>query len=101
MTRENLVGLNVIDDEGYQRYRDEMTPILERYGGGFRYDFKVARVLKAVTDEPINRVFLIYFADEAARHAFFSNEDYVNIKRKHFDKSVGHTTIISTYDRDD
>jgi len=43
---ELLVGLNVIVDEAYQLYRDEMTPILLSYGGGFGYDFKISEVLK-------------------------------------------------------
>ena len=30
-----LVGLEVKDDDGYARYRQEMTPILARYGGGY------------------------------------------------------------------
>lgn len=47
MALEMLVGLNVIDDEAYQSYRDEMMPILKNYGGGFGYDFKVSEVLKS------------------------------------------------------
>ncbi len=30
MATEMLVGLNVVNDEEYQAYRDEMTPILKR-----------------------------------------------------------------------
>jgi uncharacterized protein (DUF1330 family) len=41
MAIETLVGLNVIDDEAYQSYRAEMTPILSKYGGGFGYDFRI------------------------------------------------------------
>ena len=40
MEIEMLVGLNVIDDDAYQLYRDEITPILKTFGGGFGYDFK-------------------------------------------------------------
>ncbi len=61
MAMEMLVGLRVVNDEAYQSYRDAMTPILNRYGGGFGYDFKVSEVLKSRTEAPINRVFTIYF----------------------------------------
>ena len=64
MPVEMLAGLNVVDDEAYQSYRDGMTPILESFGGGFGYDFKVAEVLKSATEAPINRVFTIYFPNE-------------------------------------
>ena len=65
-----LVGLNVVDDGAYQSYRDEMTPILNRYGGGFDYDFKVSEVLKSKTEAPINRVFTIYFYSEDSMTSF-------------------------------
>ena len=94
-----VVGLNVIDEEAYQKYRDEMTPILKSYGGGFGYDFKVSEVLKSRTEAPINREFTIYFSDEDSMNAFFSNDEYLKIREKHFEMSVTDTTIIATYDR--
>ena len=100
MAREMLVGLNVVDDDAYQRYREEMRPILESYGGGFRYDFKVSDVLKQVTDAPINRVFTIHFRDGAALDAFFSDPDYIRAREQHFEASVSDMTIIATYDLD-
>lgn len=98
MAHETLVGLNVVDDAGYQAYRREMTPILERYGGGFGYDFRIAEVLRSETDAPINRVFTIRFPDETAKERFFSNAEYVAIKQQHFERAVDGTTIIATYE---
>ncbi len=99
MAFERLVGLNVVDDEAYQSYRDEMTPILKRYDGGFGYDFKVSEVLKSKTEAPINRVFTIYFSSEDSMNSFFSNDEYLKIRKRHFEKSVTDTTIIATYER--
>ena len=45
MSYELIVGLNIISDELYSKYREAMTPILKSFGGGFRYDFKVSEVL--------------------------------------------------------
>ncbi len=94
-----LVGLNVIDDEAYQLYRDEMTPILLSYGGGFGYDFKISEILKSKTEAPINRSFTIYFSSEDSMNLFFSNDEYLKIKERLFEKSVTDTTIIATYGR--
>ena len=94
-----LVGLNVIDDETYQLYRDEMTPILLSYGGGFGYDFKISEILKSKTEAPINRLFTIYFSSEDSMNLFFSNDEYLKIKERLFEKSVTDTTIIATYGR--
>ena len=99
MAVEMLVGLNVMDDEAYQLYRDEMTPILLSHGGGFGYDFKISEVLKSKTEAPINRLFTIYFSNEDSMNSFFSNDEYLKIKERHFEKSVTDTTIIATYGR--
>ena len=99
MKFEMLVGLHVTDDEAYAEYRKAMMPILERYGGGFRYDFKVSETLKAEADQEINRVFTIYFEDESARDRFFSDPDYAVAKQTFFAKSVRATVIIAEYRR--
>jgi uncharacterized protein (DUF1330 family) len=96
---ELLVGLTVKDDEIYQQYRAAMAPLLAEHGGGFRVDFEVARVLKSESSHPINRVFVIFFADEASKNAFFAHPSYKEIRARFFEKSVGGTTIISEYSR--
>ncbi len=99
MTWERIVGLHVLDDEEYQAYRDAMMPILESYGGGFGYDFKVSAVLRSWTENPINRVFTMHFPTADSIDAFFSNDEYLQVRQRHFEKSVSHTTIIATYER--
>ena len=96
---EYLIGLNVTDDEMYKKYRTAMFPILQKYGGGFGYDFKIAEVLKSEVDKPINRVFTIFFKDEKAKEDFFSNEEYLNIKKEFFEESVSAVTEIAKYKR--
>jgi len=44
---EYLIGLYVTDDEMYKKYRTAMYPLLQKYGGDFGYDFKIAEVLKS------------------------------------------------------
>ena len=99
MAYEMLVGLNILDEEAYQLYRDEMTPILETYGGAFGYDFKVSEVLKSLTKAPINSLFTISFPSQDSRDSFFSNDEYLRVRQRHFEKSVSDTTIIATYER--
>lgn len=97
MPFEALVGLEVVDDESYNNYRKEMTPILKKYGGGFNYDFKISKTLKSKVPEKINRLFTIYFLDKNAMNSFFSNDKYLAIKEKYFNSAVKSTTIISSY----
>ena len=99
MAYEMLVGLNVLDDQLYQDYRAAMKPILSTYGGGFGYDFKVSEVLLPESGQDINRVFTIYFSDSAAMDGFFANPEYLEVKARYFENSVGSTTIISSYEK--
>jgi uncharacterized protein (DUF1330 family) len=97
MKFEMLVGLDVADEAIYARYREAMTPILTRYGGGFRYDFEVSRTLRSEVDHRINRVFTIYFADEAARDGFFADARYRAVREQFFTGSVGAMVVIAEY----
>jgi len=98
-THEILVGLNVLDDAGYRRYREGMTPLLEACGGSFRYDFRVSEVLKSETGEPINRLFVIVFPDITTKERFFSDPEYLAIRARHFEPAVREVTRIASYDR--
>ncbi len=62
-----MVGLTVTDDALYQQYREAMAPLLAAHGGGFRYDFTIAKVLKSASEHPINRVFAIGFGSKAQK----------------------------------
>jgi len=44
MTFERIMGLHVIDDDEYQKYREGMEPLLNAIGGSFGFDFKIAEV---------------------------------------------------------
>ncbi|WKZ70881.1 MAG: DUF1330 domain-containing protein [Melioribacteraceae bacterium] len=94
---EYLVGLNVTDDASYQKYREGMTPILKSYGGGFNYDFKVSEVFITQSQNKINRVFTLFFPDKETSERFFSDPEYLEIKKAYFEKAVESTTIISRY----
>ena len=99
MAIERLVALYVEDDTLYQAYRDHMIPILKDFGGDFGYDFKIAEVLKSEVNEPINRVFTIFFETEEKMEAFFSDKAYLAVKQQYFKPSVRCVTEISRYSR--
>ena len=100
MPFEVLVGLHVTDPRTYQEgYRREMLPILESYGGGFRYDLVVSEVLKADVGHPVNRVFAIYFPDRAAKERFYADPAYLAVRRKYYDRSVAARVVIAEYER--
>ncbi|MCG7899269.1 MAG: DUF1330 domain-containing protein [Candidatus Thiodiazotropha lotti] len=97
---ERIMGLNVTDDEAYQKYREEMEPILNSIGAAFGYDFKIAEVLRSKTDQPINRVFTIDFPNRAVMQAFFERPDYLAIKQRHLDGAINSKTVIALHETD-
>jgi uncharacterized protein (DUF1330 family) len=99
MSYEVLTAMEVTDAEAYGKYREAMRPILESYGGGFRYDFWIKETLQTDAKHPVNRVFAIYFKDKASREAFFANPEYLEIRRKYFEPSVKARTVIAEYER--
>ena len=96
---ENLVAIHVSDQKLYNTYRENMKPILYTYGGDFGYDFKIAEVLKSEGNENINRVFTINFPNQEKKDAFFSDPEYLKIKKMYFEKSVESATIIAGYNK--
>lgn len=89
-----LVALEVTDPESYARYRAEMTPILESYGGSFGHDFVVAEVLRGAS-ERANRVFTISFPDRPTMRRFFADERYLAVRRAHYEPAVAGAEILA------
>lgn len=99
MPFERIMGIEVIDDDLYQKYRESMIPILHTYGGSFGFDFIVSKVLKSTNDDPINRVFTIIFPSKEIMESFFSDSSYLEVKRKYFENSVRTVTTISMHEK--
>ena len=97
---ERIMGLNVIDDDAYAKYRDEMTPILHSYNADFGYDFIVSNVLKSKSTKKINRVFTIDFPSESTMLIFFEDPVYVEVKKKYLDHAIDSKTIISMHEKE-
>lgn len=98
MPYERIIGLDIIDEEEYQRYREAMLPILKTYGGAFGFDFKVSEVLLSKTEDNINRVFTIAFPSRERMEEFFSDPDYVVIQNRHLKNSIKSKTVISMHE---
>ena len=99
MAFELLVGLNVVDEEGYRKYREGTLPLLEACGGYFRYDFAVSKVLKGEAQHPINRVFVVVYPDRDTQVRLFKDPAYLRVRETFFTPSVAGVTRLAEYDR--
>ena len=88
MPFQMTVGLFVVDQERYAQYRAAIAPLLEAAGGGFRYDFDVARTLKSEVGREFNRVFVLEFPDRARKEQFFSDPQYREIRARHYPEAA-------------
>ena len=98
MPHEMIIAMNVTDAARYAQYRAGMTPILAGYGGGFRYDLEVSRVLASPGGHPITRVFALYFRDRAAREAFFADPAYLRVRAEHFVGAVDGFSVMAEHE---
>ncbi len=99
MVFERIMGLHVIDDDEYQKYREAMEPILNSIGGSFGFDFRVSEVLRSKTKNEINRVFTIEFPNRAEMDSFFKRKDYIEIQNRHLKNSILSKTVISMHEK--
>jgi len=97
---ETLMALNVTDAELYAKYRAAMTPLLEAHGGRFGIDLWVGEVLRGTPEQrPFNRMFTIVFPSRERREAFFSNPEYLNVRKTLFEPSVSAVTNLGELSR--
>lgn len=99
MSYEMTVGLMVKDAALYAEYRAGMMPLLERAGGGFRYDFEVSRTLKNEEGREINRVFVLQFPDRETKERYFADGEYLAVRERLFVPAVEAVTLIAEYER--
>lgn len=96
---ERIMGIHVVDDGEYQKYRAAMEPILVSMGGSFGFDFRIAEVIRSKTADEINRVFTLEFPSRQIMEEFFSRPDYLEIKKRHLDRAIKSRTIISMHEK--
>jgi uncharacterized protein (DUF1330 family) len=97
MPNEVLIGVHVIDEAGYARYRAEMAPLLEAHGGRFILDVRVAEILHAPSATAFNRLFTIRFPSARHRDAFFADPDYMAVRSRLFEPSVSEMVRLGNY----
>lgn len=92
-----LVGAEISDQQGYQEYRDRMVVLLQAIGGKFEYDFHTVSSQMSGNGQNYNRIFVLSFPSEEVMKSYFSNEEYVSIKRKYFDNAVADIASIASW----
>lgn len=98
MAFSRIMAMQILNDERYATYRENMTPIMSEYGGRFEYDFTIKETLKKCCDVEINRVFMMVFPSKQQSLEFFSDPRYKEVRKTYFEDSVGSVTQIAEFE---
>ncbi len=87
-----LAQLNVHDPEGFQRYRDKVAPLVERFGG--RYLVRGGDITPLEEDLPASRLVIIEFADREAAKTWYFSPEYQEILPLRLNAASGPAAIV-------
>lgn len=95
MPYETWMGVVITNPEIYAQYRTAIGPILASFGGRFRVDLEVTKVLQPATAPPLNRVFALEFPNREAKLKFFADPKYLETRARLFESSVSQWAVLS------
>lgn len=88
-----LVGqLKITDPKMYERYREAVTPLVDRFGGRFLVRGGALEVLEG--DWPLTRLVVIEFQSSAAARHFYESSEYQKILPLRNEASRGSIAIV-------
>ena len=87
-----VAQLKVHDQAMFQRYRDAVTPLVDRFGGRYRVRGGELEVLEG--DWPFPRLTIIEFQSRNAARLFFDSPEYRKIQPLR-EKSADGTVVIA------
>ena len=91
-----VAQLKVNDPKTYARYRDQVTPLVDRFGGRFRIRGGQAEVLEG--DWQTERLVVIEFQSRAAARLFYDSPEYQEILRLRQEAADGAVAIVEGAD---
>lgn len=87
-----VAQLKVTDAEMYQRYREAVTPLVDRFGGRYRIRGGDTEVLEG--QWPAQRLVVIEFQSSEAARLFYDSPEYQQILPLRTESSEGTVAIV-------
>ena len=92
MTAYIIAHLQITDPEGFERYREAVPPIVERYGGRYLIRGGAAETLEGEWTVP--RLVVLEFADRDAAERFYRSPEYREILPIRLGATTGTAAIV-------
>ena len=87
-----VAQVKVHDPAAYQRYREAVTPLIDRFGGRFRVRGGELDVLEG--DWPLPRLVIIEFQSKDAARLFYESPEYQKILPLRQRASDGNVVLV-------
>lgn len=91
-----VAHIDVHDSDSYQRYREQVTPLVDRFGGRFRIRGGNVEVLEG--DWQVGRLVVIEFASRDALRQFYESPEYQELVRLRQHAASGPVVIAEGVD---
>ena len=76
-----IFSLMIIDAGTYQEYRNQIKPVMERYGITVKYEYTINSVLNSdQLEDQVNRLAVFEYPDQFNIDTFFNDPDYQKAK---------------------
>ena len=90
-----IANLRVKDPARFAEYREQVTPMIERFGG--RYLIRGGAVTAVEGDPGLQRVVVLEFPDMAALRRFYDSPDYAPLIALRQSAADGDVAIVEGY----
>ncbi|MGI9506746.1 MAG: DUF1330 domain-containing protein [Geminicoccaceae bacterium] len=87
-----LAQLKVHDPDGFARYREKVSPLVEQFGG--RYLVRGGELTPVEGEPPAPRIVVIEFADRAAAERWYHSDAYQEILPLRLNSADGTAVIV-------
>ena len=91
-----VANLDIKDQPTFQRYREQVVPLIARYGG--RYIIRGGEVENLEGRLALKRLIVLEFPSIEAARSFYECPEYEAIKALRVQSTVSEVALISGYD---
>lgn len=91
-----IANVDVRDSEGFERYRQAVTPVIAKFGG--RYLVRGGEVRNVEGDLGISRLVVLEFPTLEDAERFYRSPDYAPILQMRLDSAVSSLALVAGYE---
>ena len=96
MTAYLIASLDIHDPATYQRYREQVSPLIARFGG--RYLVRGGEIETKEGDLSLKRLIILEFPDMPTAQAFYDSPEYQPVMQLRLQSATSSVALVPGYD---